>query len=118
VSAVDPAIDLLAEDLPSEESAHPGLGVAGRWARGVGLFLVVGAVTASALAVIYSKHLTRALYADLQSVERVRDEINVEYGRLLLEQSTLATHSRIDRIARGRLNMAPPSAGQVVVIGP
>jgi cell division protein FtsL len=118
MSTVDPTIDLLAEDLRDQESAHTGVGVVGRWVRYVGLFLLVATVTASALAVIYSKHLTRALYADLQSVERVRDEINVEYGRLLLEQSTLATHSRIDRIARSRLGMAPPSPGEVEVLGP
>ncbi len=101
-----------------EEALSPAREVRSRLARVVGPGVLAMAVTASAVAVIYSKHLGRSLFVELQSVQQQRDDLNVEWGRLLLEQSTLATHSRIDRIARARLSMAPPPSGEVVVLGP
>lgn len=82
----------------------------------VALGLLALAVVASALGVIYSKHLSRNLFSELRRAEAVRDDLNVEWGRLLLEQSTYATHVRVDRIARGRLHMFPPAPEDVVVL--
>ncbi len=38
-------------------------------------------------------------------MERARDEMNFEYGRLQLEQSTWAEPNRIEQVARGQLGM-------------
>lgn len=66
------------------------------------------AVTASALAVVYSQHRARALFVELQRLEREQAELDTQWGRLELEQSTWATQGRIERLARERLDMRLP----------
>lgn len=80
----------------------------------VGLTLVV---MMSAIAVIDAKHESRKRFSQLQVLERERDQMNVEWGQLQLEQGTWATHSRVERIARRRLNMRVPDAESTVIIG-
>lgn len=67
-----------------------------------------GLVIASALAVVYSQHQERARFAELQRLEDEQARLETEWGRLQLEQSTWATHGRIERIARERLDMRLP----------
>jgi cell division protein FtsL len=80
-----------------------------------GLFLVV---TASAMGVVYSKHMSRKLFVELQALNKEQDRMDVEWGRLQLEQSTWATHGRIETIARDKLNMHIPSTDKVIMIRP
>ena len=58
------------------------------------------AVFGSALGVVYSQHRARALFIELQRLEATQAELDTEWGRLELEQSTWATHGRIERLAR------------------
>jgi cell division protein FtsL len=44
--------------------------------------------------------------------------MNVEWGRLQLEQSTLATHGRIERTAKKRLGMVTPEYEQILIVKP
>jgi cell division protein FtsL len=74
------------------------------------------AVMASALAVIQAKHESRRHFSQLQALEKERDQMNVEWGQLQLEQGTWASHSRVERIARMRLNMRVPEAEAMVII--
>ncbi len=76
------------------------------------------AVMASAVAVVYSKHVARTEFVVLQSLEQQRDMLNEEWGRLLLEQSTWASPSNVERQAIKRLNMIVPTADMTVVIKP
>lgn len=85
-------------------------------ARSILLMALVTAVVLSATAVVYSKHRTRALFAELQSLQRGRDQLNVEWERLQLEQGAWTTHGRIERLAREKLDMAPPGREDVVMI--
>lgn len=78
------------------------------------LLLVMG----SAIAVIYSKHIGRAEFVVLQQLERQRDQLNEEWGRLLLEQSTWASPGRIEQQARLRLQMIVPPSDQTMFIQP
>jgi len=75
-------------------------------------------VLASSLGVVYSKHQSRKLFVELDTLKKERDEMNVEWGRLQLEQSTLATHSRIEQTAKKRLNMVTPVYEQVLIVRP
>ena len=82
-------------------------------------FLLLGlalAVLASALGVVYSKHHNRQLYVHLQSLQQQRDAMEVEWGQLQLEQSTLATQGHIERVARKQLKMQIPDMEAVVMI--
>ncbi len=81
--------------------------------------LIVGlwvAVIVSALGVVYAKHQSRQLFVRLQGLKADRDVMDVEWGRLQLEQSTQATHERIESIARERLDMENPTASVLIVI--
>ncbi|EHQ51402.1 cell division protein FtsL [Ectothiorhodospira sp. PHS-1] len=80
------------------------------------LALLFLAVVASALAVVHSKHQSRVLFIDLQAELRLRDELNIEWGQLQLEQSTWATHGRIEDEAGSRLNMRLPDARSTVIL--
>ena len=82
----------------------------------IGLGLVVLATLASALGVVYAKHENRKLFIELQALQAERDAMNVEWGQLQLEQSTQATHARVDAEARGRLGMQSPDPGAIVII--
>ena len=76
------------------------------------------AVLASSLGVVYAKHQSRKLFVELDVLKNTRDEMNVEWGRLQLEQSTLATHGHIERSAKKRLNMVNPEYEQVLIVRP
>jgi len=83
------------------------------------LLLVLGvAVINSAIAVIYAKHQNRMYFFQLQVLKDVRDDMDVEWGQLQLEQSTLITHGRIELMARRDLKMKIPAAETVVMIRP
>ena len=70
------------------------------------------------MGVIYTSHLNRKLFAQLERLNGERDALEVEWGRLLLEQGTLATPTRIEQEARKRLKMKVPVAERIVVIKP
>jgi cell division protein FtsL len=79
--------------------------------------LILGSI-ASAIGVVYARHRHRLLFVELSRLEKVRDELNIEFGRLQLEQATVAESNRIDQIARMRLGMKFPEAADVVVVRP
>ncbi len=80
------------------------------------LGLLVLAVVASGIGVVYAKYLSRKHFVALQELQSEREQISVEWGRLQLEESTLATHSKVENTARGRLGMHLPQINEVVVI--
>lgn len=76
------------------------------------------AVLFSAVGVVYAKYASRKHFVELQSLRAEREAVDVEWGRLQLEQSTWATHSRVERMARNKLDMRLPMAEEVMVITP
>ncbi|WP_260294924.1 cell division protein FtsL [Sedimenticola hydrogenitrophicus] len=82
------------------------------------LLLLTFGLLLTATGVVYSKYATRKQFVALQMLRAERDAIDVEWGRLQLEQSTWATHARVEKIARKRLNMHIPAADEVVVVKP
>ncbi len=77
---------------------------------------LVLAVVLSAVAVVYSKHQSRKLFVELQTLYQQIDELDIEWGRLQLEQSTWSSHGRIEEIARKKLNMTLPRANDILYI--
>jgi len=86
--------------------------------KNVLLVLLVLAVMFSAMGVVYAKHLNRSVYAELQHLQKLRDEMNVAWGQLQLEQSTFATHSRVEQTAREKMGMVVPNAKEIVIVKP
>jgi len=74
------------------------------------------AIFLSALQVVIARHETRRLFVELQALELTRDELNEEWGRLQLEQSTWATNDRIESFARSKLGMKMPERSSVVLL--
>lgn len=73
-------------------------------------------VVVSAVGVIYSSYKSRQLFSQLQQLRSESMQLEEEWGRLLLEQSTWSSHERIDRLARTRLQMVVPDPAQIKVI--
>ncbi|MDH3265958.1 MAG: cell division protein FtsL [Gammaproteobacteria bacterium] len=70
----------------------------------------------SALALIYTKHESRRLFVELEALTKQRDELNIEWGQLQIEQSTWATHARIEQVATDDLELVRPDAAEILVI--
>lgn len=79
-------------------------------------FLLVASVFYSAVRVVFYEHEARHNFVELQKLEKVRDELNEEWGRLQLEQSTWATADRIERLAKTKLNMVSPDINSIVLL--
>jgi len=82
------------------------------------VLLLAVAVMFSAFGVVYVKHQNRKLFVELERQRMAQDQFDVEWGRLQLEQSTWATHGRIEHIARSRLGMGLPGDNEVVIVRP
>jgi cell division protein FtsL len=72
------------------------------------MLVLLAAVLGSALGVVWTRHESRVLFVILTTLENQRDELNIEYGKLELEQATYAEPRRIDDEARQKLGMFNP----------
>jgi len=84
--------------------------------RLIGLTLLSLLVVLSAVSVAYVKFLTRAEFVRLQEARTERDALDVEWGRLRLEEASLIAHSRLEDRARQELGMHSPQAAEVRVL--
>jgi len=80
------------------------------------IFSLAAAVVISCVWVIKAKHQSRQLFVELESLNRERDRLQIDWGRLQLEQSTWATHPRIESLALQRLNLDTPRPDEVIVV--
>lgn len=77
------------------------------------LFVIV---IMSALAVIYSTYKSRQLLSELQQAHRSEIFLEERWGRLLLEQSTWASHVRVEEVAISKLGMKVPDSSDIRVV--
>ncbi len=82
------------------------------------LSVLVFAVLASAIGVVYSRHLHRQAYISLTMLEHDRDELNIDFGQLQLEQATWSEANRIEQVAGNRIGMRYPTDEDIVVLRP
>jgi len=80
------------------------------------LLLLVLVASASAIGVVYARHEARREFVELTRLEAERDELNIEFGRIKLEQATWAEANRVEQVARTQLGMGFPGAEQTVVL--
>ena len=80
------------------------------------LSVLVLAIVGTAVAVVYERYRHRQLFVELTRAERERDELNIEFGRLQLEQATWAESNRVDQVARMRLGLVFPRTEDIVVL--
>ena len=82
------------------------------------LLLMILAVVCviSAIALVYTKHESRSLFVELEQFTTERDELNIEWGQLQIEQSTWATHARIEQVALEELALRRPKPTEIYLI--
>jgi cell division protein FtsL len=71
---------------------------------------------ACALSVVTSQHEARKLFVELEKEQALARQLAVEWGQLQLEQSTWAMHTRVEKIATGKLRMRVPEVSRVQFI--
>ena len=76
------------------------------------------AVLGSSLGVVYAKQEARSRFNELQQLGKARDDLDIEWGQLQLEQSTWATHGRVERVAHDDLGMVTPQASELRIVQP
>jgi cell division protein FtsL len=79
--------------------------------------VLLGVLVGCALMLVTSQHQSRKLYVELQKEQELAKQLDVEWGQLQLEQSTWATHARIEQIASRNLSMRLPPSSRVQLIG-
>ncbi|MHB8346942.1 MAG: cell division protein FtsL [Acidiferrobacterales bacterium] len=80
------------------------------------LVVLIAAVMVSALAVVDLRERNRMEFVRLEALRNKRENLNVERGRLLLEEGVWSEHRRVAALARTQLGMAMPAPDQVVIV--
>lgn len=78
--------------------------------------ILAAVLVGCSLAVVTARHQARELFMELQAEQKKSRYLDIEWGRLQLEQSTWAMHSRIEQIAHGQLRMSVPDPKQIQVL--
>lgn len=86
--------------------------------RNLGMAVLILALLASALMVIYSKYQSRLIFIEIQKQERALDQYEVEWGQLQLELTTLAEQNRVEQVAREQLKLVMPLREKIIYIKP
>jgi cell division protein FtsL len=73
-------------------------------------------VLISALVVVYSTNEYRSKFNQLQSLEQRSHQLQLRWGQLVLEQASLATPARVERLAVEKLEMRLPLDKQTNVL--
>jgi cell division protein FtsL len=79
--------------------------------------LWVGAL-GSAAGAIYCKHRAREMFVQLERLNARRDNLEIEWGQLQLEQSAWSTQAFVERVATTKLHMAMPPPKQIEIVAP
>jgi cell division protein FtsL len=76
------------------------------------------AVLASAAGAVYTRHRSRELFVELERLHRQRDQLEIEWGQLQLEQSAWSAHAFVERVATTRLHMSTPNPMRIQIVVP
>lgn len=82
----------------------------------IAALVVAVAVVVSGLLIVTAEHKSRQLFREHEELKREEARLQIDWGRLQLEQSTWATHARIESLASERLELVVPDEDQVVIV--
>ena len=74
------------------------------------------ALLVSAGLVILSAHHNRQMSIAIERLMQEKDQLDVEWRHLVLEQSALTEHNRIEALVKSQLNMHRPLPSEEVVV--
>jgi cell division protein FtsL len=81
------------------------------------MWFLVSSVVVSALFVVNVRHQHRLAYLAFQTEESLRDDLNDEWGQLLVESNLWASAQRVEKDASEHLSMRAPLKGELKYIG-
>ena len=81
------------------------------------VYLSLVVVLVSGLSVVRTTHENRFAFNGLQELRDEANQLEVEWGQLLLEQSTFGVDGRIENKASQQLQMAIPDIDDIVMVG-
>lgn len=76
------------------------------------------AALGSAAGAVYIKHRSREMFVELERLDTRRDNLEIEWGQLQLEQSAWSTHAFVERVASAKLHMAMPPPKEIEIVAP
>jgi cell division protein FtsL len=82
----------------------------------IALPLLWFAVLGTAVQVIYARHKARNMFVHLEKLNAERDSLEMEWGRLQLEQSYWSSHAFVERVANSKLQMNLPQTRDVRIV--
>jgi cell division protein FtsL len=74
------------------------------------------AILISGLAVIYITNEQRLTLSALQQLEHQNNQLKLQWGQLLLEQASLATSARVEKLAIEKLGMQIANPQQTFIL--
>jgi len=80
------------------------------------VYILLVLVVVSAFMVIYFTHVHRQSTSSLEVLLSEKDELDIEWRNLLLEQNSLAEHNSIESKATKILNMTKPTSQSEIII--
>lgn len=66
-----------------------------------------------ALAVVNAQHRARTLFIEMEALKKEARDLEVEWGKLQLEQGTLTSHARVETLAKTQLGLISPPLDKV-----
>jgi cell division protein FtsL len=78
--------------------------------------ILIFSILMSALAVVYTINIHRLTCSQLQFAEAKAHQLQLQWGQLLLEQASLATPARVEKMAIEQLHMVLPANKQAFVL--
>jgi cell division protein FtsL len=75
--------------------------------------MLAAVVMACALAVVNAQHRARTLFIELEALKQEARDLDVEWGKLQLEQGTLTNHARVETLAKTKLGLITPPLDKV-----
>lgn len=98
----------------SQQSVLEWLGIGS--GRVFAFYLILASVLGSGLMVVRTTHENRFAFNELQDLRDEAVQLDVQWGQLLLEQSTFGVDGRIEGKAVEQLNMQVPQIDDIVMV--
>ena len=99
--------------MPAKSKTKPDT-MSRRWPPLIAALLM--AVMWTAVSVVDTTHLCRQHYARLQALQSQEWDMQENWSRLLLEESTQAAHDRVEKLAQEKLAMHAPTVANMKVV--
>lgn len=84
--------------------------------RNLGLMVLLAVIMVSALAIVNTSFKSRTVFHELQKLRAESNELDVQQGQLLIEQSTFGLEGRIEQKAMEELDMTLPDWSRIIMV--